>query len=190
VGVKGGDKFASALLAIEMRLKAETVQVGWPEHAYYPDGTSTGYVASIMEYGGTVNMPAHDQTVYRKINAKGTEFLRNGRFVKKSQSNFATTHHVDAYTITIPPRPFFRTMIAKQSSTWGAVLNAALLSTRYDSAKSLTTLGLVIAEQLQQSIIDTNDPPLAASTIAAKGSAKPLIDTDNMLKSVWSGLKE
>jgi hypothetical protein len=37
---------------------------------------------------------------------------------------------------------------------------------------------------LQQSIRDTNDPPLAQATIARKGFAKPLIDTSVMINSV------
>ena len=45
-------------------------------------------------------------------------------------------------------------------------------------------MGQGISGQLKQSIVDTNEPPLAASTIARKGFAKPLVDTGHMLQSV------
>lgn len=61
--------------------------------------------AKIHEYGGTIDMPARQQTVFRKINKNG-DFLHSGRFVKASKSNFATTHEVVAHTITMPARPF------------------------------------------------------------------------------------
>ena len=45
-------------------------------------------------------------------------------------------------------------------------------------------MGLGIKGQLQQSIIETNAPPLAESTVARKGFEKPLVDTSHMLNSV------
>ena len=45
-------------------------------------------------------------------------------------------------------------------------------------------MGVLIRGQLQQSIRDTNDPPLAAATVRRKGFAKPLIETSMMLNSV------
>ena len=45
-------------------------------------------------------------------------------------------------------------------------------------------MGEGIKGQLQQSIRDTNAPPLAPATVSAKGFAKPLIDSSNMINSV------
>lgn len=81
-----------------------------------------------------------------------------------------------------PPRPFFRSMIAKHKDEWPAAM-AKLLET-HDVPTALKLVGEGIAGQLRQSIVDLTEPPLAPSTIARKGSSKPLIDTGHMLASV------
>lgn len=84
----------------------------------------------------------------------------------------------------IPPRPFFRNMIASKSSEWPGAIAGLLKSTDFDAVKTLQITGEAIAGQLRQSIIDTNAPPLAQSTIDRKGFAKPLIDTGHMINSI------
>lgn len=83
-----------------------------------------------------------------------------------------------------PPRPFFRRMIAKESPGWGVKLAKLAKLTNYNGSRALGMLGQDIADALGQSIIDFTSPPLAASTIAAKGFAKPLIDTSHMKNSI------
>lgn len=172
------------------------VLTGFLEGARYPDGTPVPYVAAIQEFGARIEVEPGQRTIYRRVNAKGTGFMRKGRFVKPSQSNFASDHYVGAHVITIPPRPYFRTMIKKRSPGWGKTMAAILKGQRYDVAKTLALMGIVIKEQLQESILELTSPPLAASTIRKKsrggvtkhagvlGPAKPLIDTSDMLKSV------
>ena len=87
-------------------------------------------------------------------------------------------------TSKMPPRPFFRTMIRDKSHEWGPALAIQLRLTNYDVDRSLKRLGEGISGQLRESIINTNSPPLAASTIARKGFSKPLIDTAHMIMSV------
>ncbi len=84
----------------------------------------------------------------------------------------------------IPPRPFFRRMIATNSGGWPDTIEAALKANDYDAEKALGLLGAEMVGQVQQSIIDLIDPPLAPATIARKGFAKPLIETSHMLHSV------
>lgn len=84
----------------------------------------------------------------------------------------------------IPPRPFFRNMIAAKSKEWPKAMAGVFKSTNYDAAKTLAITGEAIAGQLRQSIIDTNAPPLSPATIARKGFAKPLIDSSVMINSV------
>lgn len=89
----------------------------------------------------------------------------------------------------IPPRPFFSNMIAEKSPEWPAALAANLKATNYDAAKAMDRMGQGIQGQLQKSILDTNSPPLAQSTIDRKGSSKPLIDTGLMARSVGYEVK-
>ncbi|WP_229183990.1 hypothetical protein [Bradyrhizobium oropedii] len=84
----------------------------------------------------------------------------------------------------IPPRPFFRNMIAAKSGEWPDAIAGLLKDHNYDAALTLNLAGEAIASQLQQSIKDTNSPALAPSTIERKGFAKPLIETGDMLRAV------
>lgn len=62
---------------------------------------------------------------------------------------------------------------------------SALKMTHNNAPKALQVMGMKIGEQLQESIIDFNDPPNAPSTIATKGGIDaPLLDSRNMLRSV------
>jgi len=183
-GLKGGQKLQAYLDGLLKRVStAQAVRVGFLEGSTYPDGTPTAKVAAAQEFGATIEMPARQQTIYRKVDKSG-EFLKNGRFVTAAKSNFATTHEVEAHTITIPARPYFRRMIAAKSNEWGAASGRYLVASQFDAAKALALMGELIRGQLQGSIRELTDPPLAASTIKAKGFAKPLIASGHMLNSV------
>jgi len=66
---------------------------------------------------------------------------------------------------SIPARPFFRPMIAKHSDEWGPLLGKALKVYGYDVDKALNALGLTVSEELQQSIMAVNSPPLSPITL-------------------------
>jgi hypothetical protein len=82
-----------------------------------------------------------------------------------------------------PPRPAFRSMIAKESPEWGTKLKGALRATGNDGPKALALMGEDIQGALIQSINDFTSPALAASTIKRKGFDKPLIDKAIMVNS-------
>lgn len=98
----------------------------------------------------------------------------------------------------IPPRPFFRNMIAAKSPEWPAAIGEMLKANDYDAYVTLQKVGEAVAGQLRQSIVDTNSPPLAESTLRKRGvagmvydpknkatfGAKPLVATGHMLNSV------
>ncbi len=182
--ISGGDKLEEALNRIAANLKkATTLEAGFINKATYPDGTSVALVATTNEYGGTIKIPEHEQSIYRKVDKNG-DFLRDGKFVKKSQSNFETVHIVPAHTVTIPPRPFFRNAIKKNSAKWPINLKAALKSNNYDARIALGLVGKEIEEEIQESIRSNTPPPNAESTAKAKGFSRTLIDTGVMLNSV------
>lgn len=87
-------------------------------------------------------------------------------------------------TTRIPSRPFFRTMISRESPGWGVLLAGAAKHYDYNSDTILKLMGTQIAEQLQQSIVGWKDPPNAPSTVRIKGFNKPLIHTSHMQNSV------
>lgn len=186
----GGEALEAKLREIAEKVgKAKTVNVGFLEGATYPDGTPVAYIAAVNEYGGTATIPAHDVTLNRSMKADGT-FNQNGKFVKAEKANFSTTHHVDEYTVTIPARPYFRGMIAKNKGEWPADLGKIIKAANYDSTVALGRLGKHVAEQLQESIRDFSDPGNAKSTIAKKGFDKPLVESAHMQNSVDSEVQE
>lgn len=93
-------------------------------------------------------------------------------------------------TSKAPPRPFFRTTIAENSEEWADRLGKAAAHYEYDGSKALNAMGVIIQEDIQQSINEWTDPPNAASTIAQKGINAPLRDTMHMLRSVDYEVKE
>lgn len=84
----------------------------------------------------------------------------------------------------IPPRPFFRNMIAEKSGEWPKAIADLMIENDYDFSVVGPLVGEAISGQLRQSIVDTNEPPNAPSTIRKKGHAKPLVDSGMMLQSV------
>jgi hypothetical protein len=82
------------------------------------------------------------------------------------------------------PRPFFRNMINAKQGEWPAAIAGLLKSTGYNIERTLQQTGEGVAGQLRQSITDFTSPPLAPSTIKAKGFDKPLVDTGHMLNSI------
>jgi hypothetical protein len=87
-------------------------------------------------------------------------------------------------TSKMPPRPFFRNMIAAKAKEWPAALALNLKQTDYNVKLTLERAGEGIKGQLKESIIDLWAPPLAESTIKRKGFEKPLIEHGDMLNAV------
>lgn len=85
-------------------------------------------------------------------------------------------------THKIPPRPFFRTAIKKNANKWLSFFHNR--AKENDPLVVLGMLGEAIRGDIMQSINQTNTPANAESTIRAKKSSKPLVDTGFMRASV------
>lgn len=83
-----------------------------------------------------------------------------------------------------PSRPFFRLMVAEKRDSWSGAMALNMKDTGFDADKTLDRMGQGIKGQLQTSIRDLLDPPLAPSTVAKKGFSKPLIGRGHMMNSV------
>lgn len=90
----------------------------------------------------------------------------------------------------IPPRPFFRNMIAAKSPGWPKAIADLLPANGYDVKKTLAQVGEGVAGQLRTSITEFTTPANAPSTIARKGFDKPLIDSGHLLASVSYQVEE
>lgn len=83
-----------------------------------------------------------------------------------------------------PPRPFMENAVAGRSGAWVENLGKAIVQTGYDSGRAVALVAEGAKADIQDSIRELNDPPLAESTVRAKGFPKPLIHTGHMLNSV------
>lgn len=162
--IRGGAKLDKALAIIAAKLKSgDTLRVGFLEGATYP-ATSK---AKLRKH-------------YKGKQAKPVAGSKGGTPV----ALVAAVQEFGSPTNNIPPRPFFRNMVAEKSKEWPKGIETQLKRNNYDVLRTLEKVGEAIKGQLQKSIINTNSPPLKPRTIEAKGFAKPLIDTAHMLNSV------
>ena len=97
---------------------------------------------------------------------------------------YAAANNFGAPAMGVPPRPFFTNMVAEKNEGWGDSLIGILKANDYNVPLSLDKLGEHMKGQLQQSINETNAPPLSPATIARKGFAKPLIDKSYMFNDI------
>lgn len=163
--IRGGDKLQSALARLTMNIKRPgTLRVGFLEGATYPSGSRTGL-----------------RVRYKKRSAAGAVKGVSGGI---PVAMIAAIQEFGAPRRGIPPRPFFRNMIAAKQSEWPKTIAGLLKQTNYDAQKTLRLAGEAIAGQLRQSILNTNAPPLKPATVKRKGFAKPLVDTSHMLRSI------
>lgn len=185
LSISGGDKLEKYMKELAKKIsKGAAVDVGFLEGSTEgKENIPSAQVALWNEFGGTFTIPAHEQTIHRSIKENG-EFNKNGRFVKQKDSNYETTHHVDAVTVTRPPRPFFRRMIWMGKEHWGVDLSELLQNTGYDSAKALALMGESMKGELQNSIKANVYAPLAKSTIRNKGNDQQLIESGDMWNAV------
>lgn len=165
----------------------QTVSAGFFKSAVYPNGQHVAAIAHQNEYGATITIPEHEIMLYRSIKSDGT-FNNNGRFVKASKSNFATTHIVPEHDVVIPPRPFFRPAIAEHKKEWSEIVR--LTMKRGGTVEdALEAVGLQMQGDIRDAMDAVVDPPLADMTIAmrkARGNnnAKPLNDTGYMRSQI------
>ena len=87
----------------------------------------------------------------------------------------------------IPARPFLTNAIRNNRSSYLAAMKTSgvkILRGETDLESVLTKLGIKAQGDIQAEITNLRDPPNAASTIRAKGSDNPLIDTGEMRSKV------
>lgn len=106
-----------------------------------------------------------------------TAKYENGKYV----ASVAKTQEYG--TLKIPARPFFRNAIQKNQAKWFNFFKSQFLANQ-DLELTLNQAGEIARGDIVNSIMQTNTPPNAESTIKAKGSSKPLVDTGFMRSSV------
>lgn len=152
-------------------------EVGIMEQATYPDGESVAQVGYWNEYGHTGVIPSRSQLVYRSLNERTGEFNKNGKFVKKDKSNFASWVTIPSYTVDVPARPFFRTAIENNRGKLPEMAAALMKKHDYDVEHVVALLSEHMVDELHVSVMTWTTPPNTKATQAKKGVDAPLRDS-------------
>lgn len=94
-------------------------------------------------------------------------------------------------TRDIPARPFIRTAIDENSAKYEAMFKKGMgfLVKPGGALKLINRLSLKAVADVQRKITQVKSPPNAASTIKAKGSSNPLIDTGRLRQSISAEIR-
>lgn len=93
-------------------------------------------------------------------------FLENAKYPDGTPvAMVAAIQDFGAPRAKIPPRPFFRNMIADKQHEWPGAVAGLLRTNGFDTQAALDQAGFAIGGQLQESIIQTNSPPLSPTTL-------------------------
>ena len=116
--------------------------------------------------------------------AVGDEVLTKGIV-----NEFGTTKAGKGKNITIPERSFIRSTYNKNykkvSRRFGQIFES-FSKKNYAVIPKLKLIGLEQENKTKQTITDMKSPPNKKSTIAAKGSSHPLIDTGELRSKITS----
>jgi hypothetical protein len=91
------------------------------------------------------------------------------------------------FGLGVPERSFIRAYVdanEKRIKEMCRVLALQVLAGKISQEQALELLGLKLVGEIQQRIADGIPPPNAPSTIKAKGSSVPLIDTGQLRSSI------
>ena len=108
------------------------------------------------------------ESIARKIARPATlrvGFLENATYPDgTSVAMVAAINNFGAPEKGIPARPFFTKMVEEKSGAWGNALVGRLKAAEWDVGAALNMMGQGIANQLVQSIDETNEPPNSMAT--------------------------
>lgn len=179
--------FQNAQRAIERELSKlrsnRHVTIGIHEDAgsHANSDMTMAQLGATLNYGATINHPGGTAYGYKTAaDAKSDSF----KFLKAG-TGYAVIGYTKPHVINIPPRPW---LIPGVTSG----LKAIIAQIRHGIENHLAIddlmegVGLVAAGAVQEYMTDLKTPPNARSTIAAKGSDNPLINTGALRGSVTS----
>lgn len=163
ITVSGGDKWRKALERLAQKVQ---VRAGVLEGAQY-QGKSVAQYAAYNEFG-VASIP-----VTKKM--RGYFLFKYGVRLKKQ-------------TLTIPARPFMRSMLAEQRQTWINGL-AALLKAGRTPEEALQLVGRRMMGDIKGKILSNMEPPNSSFTKMVKnrrgaGRAGTLVNTGALEKSI------
>lgn len=102
------------------------------------------------------------------------------------------THEFGSESRQIPERSFLRSTIHENRRVYKLFIRALskkLIKGEITADKALGLLGLKVSSDVKQKIVSLKSPPNAESTIKAKKSSNPLVDTAHLVQSITYEVK-
>lgn len=112
---------------------------------------------------------------------------RDGAGGRYSLVEVAAVHEFGAPAAGIPQRSFIRATVDLNAGEIARLQHAtmtAVVQGKVTLRQGLDRIGMKVAAMMQKRIAAGIEPPNAASTIARKGSSKPLVDTGQLRSSI------
>ena len=125
----------------------------------------------------------------RKLNKSHTKvgFIGSETRDGDSLTNAEVATFNEFGTTNAPARPFMRPAVAKNKNKIADMQESGysrVIQQKSTVGRELSAIGSVMQGEIQKMITDVKSPANASSTIKAKGSSNPLIDTGAMRQSV------
>lgn len=162
------------------------VYIGVPasKNGMHKGGINMATLVAVHELGATIKHGGG--TRYQKnANGKLARFVRND-FVGP------TSGVTSGHTIKIPERSFIRSTMNENKKKYADLMEKGIKSALAGAASVKSVyekIGITIVNDVKTTMVNGSFTPLKASTIKAKGSSKPLLDTEEMRSSITYQVK-
>jgi hypothetical protein len=167
--------------ALKNLMTDKVVTVGIHEDAgnVESDDLTMASLGAVHEFGAEINHPGGTSYGYASEAAaeKGeVRFLKTG-------AGYMELGVTEPHQINIPARPWLAPGVASGNDEYVKIIERTLADGG-TPGEALNKVGVVAAGKVKKYMTDLKSPPNAKSTIKAKGSANPLIDSGAMRSSV------
>ena len=123
----------------------------------------------------------------------GIPSSNNPRQGAANNATIAAVHELGAPTRGIPARPFLTPTMQNNADKYTNLMAQGFRNALQDKEKAAEVyekIGLVASSDVKDYIVNGQFVPLKQSTMDRKGSSKPLIDTEEMRKSISYEVKK
>ena len=175
------DAIAAIMREVEKLTTDNFVTIGIHEDAgqHESDDITNAALGVVHEFGANISHPGGTSYGYA---SKAAENRNEVRFLK-SGSGYMELGVTGPHTINIPARPWLRPGVDSGNDEYVKIIERGLESGQ-SMDKTLNQLGVVATGMVQKYMTELRSPPNAQSTIKAKGSSNPLIDSGALRQSV------
>lgn len=166
---------------LEKLAPKEFVTIGIHEDAgnHDSDDITNASLGAIHEFGAEINHPGGTSYGYA---SKAASERNEVRFLK-SGSGYMEIGVTGPHTVNIPARPWLNPGVDSGTQEYLKIIERALESGE-PLDKALNQIGVVAVGMVQKYMTELKSPPNAPSTIKAKGSSNPLIDSGALRQSI------